>query len=189
MSSPTMDKTQRQLMLVLPLFFVIFIINFPAGLIVYWITTNLWTIGQQYVGATDDRASATGRPVTATGDGGRRRWRRHAAEAAWPERRVADGPRRPRRTAPRRTSEGRRWRADRGQLRQGRRRQRSAVAAGARRPHRRRRARRRSAPDAGGSDGGNDDRGRRARPGAARADRVGRPESSARSTWRRTRRA
>jgi YidC/Oxa1 family membrane protein insertase len=49
MSSPTMDKTQRQIMLALPLFFVIFIISFPAGVIVYWITTNAWTIGQQYV--------------------------------------------------------------------------------------------------------------------------------------------
>jgi YidC/Oxa1 family membrane protein insertase len=49
MATPTMDKTQRQIMLLMPLFFVIFIINFPAGLIVYWITTNLWTMGQQYV--------------------------------------------------------------------------------------------------------------------------------------------
>jgi YidC/Oxa1 family membrane protein insertase len=49
MSSPMMDKTQRQLMLVLPLFFVIIVINFPAGLLVYWITTNFWTMGQQYV--------------------------------------------------------------------------------------------------------------------------------------------
>jgi YidC/Oxa1 family membrane protein insertase len=49
MSSPTMDKTQRQIMLVMPLFFVIFIISFPAGVIVYWITTNTWTIAQQYI--------------------------------------------------------------------------------------------------------------------------------------------
>ncbi len=49
MSSPTMDKTQRQIMLAMPLFFVIFIINFPAGVIVYWITTNSWTILQQYI--------------------------------------------------------------------------------------------------------------------------------------------
>jgi YidC/Oxa1 family membrane protein insertase len=49
MATPTMDRTQRQIMLLMPLFFVIFIINFPAGLIVYWITTNLWTMGQQYV--------------------------------------------------------------------------------------------------------------------------------------------
>jgi YidC/Oxa1 family membrane protein insertase len=25
------------------------VINFPAGLILYWITTNFWTMGQQYV--------------------------------------------------------------------------------------------------------------------------------------------
>ena len=49
MSSPMMDKTQRQLMMVLPLFFVVVVINFPAGLLVYWITTNLWTMGQQYI--------------------------------------------------------------------------------------------------------------------------------------------
>ncbi|MDQ6806329.1 MAG: YidC/Oxa1 family membrane protein insertase [Actinomycetota bacterium] len=49
MSSATMDKTQRQIMLVMPLFFVIFIISFPAGVIVYWITTNSWTILQQYI--------------------------------------------------------------------------------------------------------------------------------------------
>jgi YidC/Oxa1 family membrane protein insertase len=49
MSSPMMDKTQRQLMLLLPLFFVVIVINFPAGLLVYWITTNFWTMGQQYV--------------------------------------------------------------------------------------------------------------------------------------------
>src|SRR5205807_597354 len=49
MATPTMDKTQRQIMLLLPLFFVVLIISFPAGLIVYWITTNTWTIFQQYV--------------------------------------------------------------------------------------------------------------------------------------------
>ena len=49
MQAPTMDQTQRRMMLLLPLFFVIFIINFPAGLILYWITTNTWAIGQQWV--------------------------------------------------------------------------------------------------------------------------------------------
>jgi YidC/Oxa1 family membrane protein insertase len=48
MSTPTMDKRQRQLMMFMPLFFVIFVINFPAGVLVYWITTNAWTMGQQY---------------------------------------------------------------------------------------------------------------------------------------------
>jgi YidC/Oxa1 family membrane protein insertase len=49
MATPTMDPRQRKLMLLLPLFFVVFIISFPAGVIVYWITTNTWTMGQQYV--------------------------------------------------------------------------------------------------------------------------------------------
>ena len=36
------------MMFVLPLIFVPFIITFPAGLVLYWITTNVWTIGQQF---------------------------------------------------------------------------------------------------------------------------------------------
>ena len=47
--SVTADKSQRTMMFLLPLFFVPFILNFPAGLILYWITTNFWTIGQQLV--------------------------------------------------------------------------------------------------------------------------------------------
>ncbi len=44
----TADKSQRMMMLVLPFIFVPFVISFPAGLVLYWITTNFWTIGQQY---------------------------------------------------------------------------------------------------------------------------------------------
>jgi YidC/Oxa1 family membrane protein insertase len=47
--SITADKSQRMLMFALPLIFVPFILSFPAGLILYWITTNVWTIGQQLV--------------------------------------------------------------------------------------------------------------------------------------------
>ena len=43
------DRSQRTMMLVLPFIFVPFIVNFPAGLVLYWITTNIWTIGQQVV--------------------------------------------------------------------------------------------------------------------------------------------
>ena len=43
----TIDKTQRMIFMALPFIFVPFIIQFPTGLIVYWITTNLWTVGQQ----------------------------------------------------------------------------------------------------------------------------------------------
>jgi YidC/Oxa1 family membrane protein insertase len=41
------DKTQRRLLFLFPIVFSFIIIGFPAGLIVYWITTNVWTIGQQ----------------------------------------------------------------------------------------------------------------------------------------------
>lgn len=43
------DRNQRMLMYGLPFVFVFFVINFPAGLIVYWITTNLWTVTQGWV--------------------------------------------------------------------------------------------------------------------------------------------
>ncbi len=43
------DKTQRMIMRAMPIIFVVFLWNFPAGLFVYWITTNLWTIGQQLI--------------------------------------------------------------------------------------------------------------------------------------------
>jgi YidC/Oxa1 family membrane protein insertase len=48
-SASTMDPMQRRLMMFLPLVFVLFVVRFPAGVLVYWITTNLWTMGQQYV--------------------------------------------------------------------------------------------------------------------------------------------
>jgi YidC/Oxa1 family membrane protein insertase len=48
MATATADPNQRRLMLLLPLVIVAFLFRYPAGLLVYWITTNLWTIGQQY---------------------------------------------------------------------------------------------------------------------------------------------
>ena len=47
--STTTDKTQRMIFLALPFVFVTFVIQFPAGLLVYWITTNVWTIVQQAI--------------------------------------------------------------------------------------------------------------------------------------------
>jgi YidC/Oxa1 family membrane protein insertase len=67
MSSPMMDKQQRRLMMFLPLVFVVIVINFPAGLLVYWITTNLWTMGQQY---TVRRLIGTPPPLVATAGAG-----------------------------------------------------------------------------------------------------------------------
>jgi YidC/Oxa1 family membrane protein insertase len=47
--STTMDKTQRTMMMILPVAFVPVIVRFPVGLVIYWVTTNLWTVGQGLV--------------------------------------------------------------------------------------------------------------------------------------------
>jgi YidC/Oxa1 family membrane protein insertase len=43
---PTMDKRQRMIFMALPFFFITIAWQLPAGLLVYWITTNTWTIVQ-----------------------------------------------------------------------------------------------------------------------------------------------
>jgi len=49
LSMSSADKTQRMIFLALPFLFVTFVIRFPAGLLLYWITTNCWTIVQQLI--------------------------------------------------------------------------------------------------------------------------------------------
>jgi YidC/Oxa1 family membrane protein insertase len=41
-------RQQKMLLYVLPLFFAISGINFPIGVLIYWLTTNLWSMGQQF---------------------------------------------------------------------------------------------------------------------------------------------
>jgi YidC/Oxa1 family membrane protein insertase len=83
--SATADKTQRMLLMILPVVFVPFIIRFPAGLVLYWVTTNLWTVGQGLITrrlipkpvAPPKRSSrtspkeATAQPAVAAADGGK----------------------------------------------------------------------------------------------------------------------
>ncbi len=47
--STTVDKSQRMMMMLMPLGIgVIFLFSsFPAGVLIYWVTTNVWTVGQQ----------------------------------------------------------------------------------------------------------------------------------------------
>ncbi|MFZ0385103.1 MAG: YidC/Oxa1 family membrane protein insertase [Solirubrobacteraceae bacterium] len=75
-SAATMDPMQRRMMLFLPLVFVLFVFRFPAGVLVYWITTNFWTMAQQYLvrkRVGPRIAVATGGDVdgTATASGGK----------------------------------------------------------------------------------------------------------------------
>jgi YidC/Oxa1 family membrane protein insertase len=45
----TMDPTQAKIMLLLPAFMTLLFLNFASGLVLYWFTNNLLTIGQQFV--------------------------------------------------------------------------------------------------------------------------------------------
>ncbi|MEV7427183.1 MULTISPECIES: membrane protein insertase YidC [unclassified Streptomyces] len=44
--TPYMQQ-QKMLMYIFPLIFAVTGINFPVGVLVYWLTTNVWTMGQQ----------------------------------------------------------------------------------------------------------------------------------------------
>jgi YidC/Oxa1 family membrane protein insertase len=70
--SASAEPSQRWMMIALPLFFVVILFRYPAGLLLYWITTNLWTVAQGYfvrrsIGAPP--ASLAGKSVTAASGG------------------------------------------------------------------------------------------------------------------------
>ena len=45
----TTDPKQTKIMYILPVVFGFISWQFPAGILVYWVTTNVWSIGQQWV--------------------------------------------------------------------------------------------------------------------------------------------
>ncbi len=45
----TTDPKQTKIMYALPVVFGVISWNFPAGILVYWVTTNIWSIGQQWI--------------------------------------------------------------------------------------------------------------------------------------------
>jgi YidC/Oxa1 family membrane protein insertase len=47
MSPTTGDPTQAKMMMLMPLFMTFIFINFPAGLVLYWLINNILSIGQQ----------------------------------------------------------------------------------------------------------------------------------------------
>ena len=49
MSPTNMDPTQEKIMLMMPVVFTFMFLNFPSGLVLYWLTNNLLTILQQYL--------------------------------------------------------------------------------------------------------------------------------------------
>jgi len=79
-ATATADPNQRRLMLLLPVVFVVILYRYPAGLLVYWITTNLWTVGQQFL--IRRRLPPPPRPTATTNGKPSRSLRQAIADAA-----------------------------------------------------------------------------------------------------------
>jgi YidC/Oxa1 family membrane protein insertase len=45
----TADPVQQKMMLIMPIVFLVMFLWAPAGLVLYWLFSNLWAIGQQLV--------------------------------------------------------------------------------------------------------------------------------------------
>ena len=84
-------------MILMPLGIGVFFLfsNFPAGVLIYWVTTNIWTIGQQLVvkriiAAKESREEAlalasggtVSRPASRGQEDRRQRWRKTKKETA-----------------------------------------------------------------------------------------------------------
>ncbi|MCJ7797167.1 MAG: YidC/Oxa1 family membrane protein insertase, partial [Thermoleophilia bacterium] len=71
------DPTQRMMMMSMPVVIgvVMFVGRWPAGLFIYWVTSNLWTIAQQYVITRVVPVSQT-TPAVTGGTSGRTRERK-----------------------------------------------------------------------------------------------------------------
>jgi YidC/Oxa1 family membrane protein insertase len=78
--SAQVNPQQQMLMRIMPLMFFVFAVNVPLALIIYWVTTNFWSVGQQYMllrtapapaGAAGEAAPAPAL-VEEEGGGGRR---------------------------------------------------------------------------------------------------------------------
>ncbi len=61
-TSPTMDPMQQKMFQYLPVFFTVFMLFFPAGLVLYWLCNNLISIAQQqYVNKKIEKDEALGK--------------------------------------------------------------------------------------------------------------------------------
>ena len=72
-----MAQQQKILLYVFPPMFALFGINFPVGVLLYWVTTNFWTMGQQFLvinrmhppGTSTAGAKPTGKQAAGQGAG------------------------------------------------------------------------------------------------------------------------
>ena len=52
------NPQQQMIMKIMPLMFFVFAVNVPLAVIIYWVTTNFWSVGQQYILLRNAPASA-----------------------------------------------------------------------------------------------------------------------------------
>jgi YidC/Oxa1 family membrane protein insertase len=95
MSTSMQSAAQRWLIMALPIVFIPFILNFPSGLMIYWLTTNLWSTGQGLV-----TRRQMPRPVPPPKRSSRTPPKEAAAAAAGDEPAKGDGAAAPTRTGP-----------------------------------------------------------------------------------------
>jgi YidC/Oxa1 family membrane protein insertase len=65
------NPQQQMIMRIMPLMFFVFAVNVPLAVIVYWVTTNFWSVGQQYIllrnapapAGAEAQAAAAGAPA------------------------------------------------------------------------------------------------------------------------------
>jgi YidC/Oxa1 family membrane protein insertase len=68
----TADPTQQKIMMFMPVMITVTMLFAPAGLVIYWLVSNVWTIGQQYltnrlIGPPPGAGSKAPSPVTRSG--------------------------------------------------------------------------------------------------------------------------
>ena len=66
MSPPMGDPTQAKVMMFMPVIFTFLFINFPSGLVVYWLVNNVFSLGQQWF--TMRKKKGKGQSITETID-------------------------------------------------------------------------------------------------------------------------
>jgi YidC/Oxa1 family membrane protein insertase len=90
-ASPTVNPQQQLMTRIMPVFFGFIGFTFPAGLIVYWTTTNLVQIGQQHFMLPKRTEGAEAGKAQATGNGGRKPARAAGGSAGADRRRREQG--------------------------------------------------------------------------------------------------
>jgi YidC/Oxa1 family membrane protein insertase len=70
------NPQQQMILRIMPLMFFVFAVNVPLAVIIYWVTTNFWSVGQQYImlrtaptpAGAEVQAAAAGAPALVEGN-------------------------------------------------------------------------------------------------------------------------